>query len=210
MTTAAGTALLLALAEALAGEWHNAPQFDAAPAALKVAPTVAGDWLDLQHARFQRVDAPAIGPQVLYLEWRSGGPQGAVSRQRIWSFRIDAQGVVRMDFYAFVDGKPWIGRAEEPGAFSTLATAQLRGYGDACALRFTTPEARTARGEISSAECSLVAASGRRMGIDAVVELKADGSLEYQESGRLEDGRWAFRVPPTEPYRFVRVGTRSP
>ena len=201
LAEASGAALVLALVEALAGSWHNAPQYDAAPATLKVAPTAAGDWLDLQHAAFKRIDAPAIGPQVLYLEWRSGGAGGAVSRQRIWSFRTDAQGAVRMDFYAFVDGKPWVGRAEEVGAFSVLSPTQLRGYGDAGALRFVATDERSSRGAITSDQCSLVAASGRRMGIDAVVELQADGSLRYQESGRLDDGRSAFWVPPAKPYR---------
>jgi hypothetical protein len=42
------------------------------------------------------------------------------------------------------------------------------------------------------------------MGIDARVEMVADGVLEYRESGQLEDGRFAFRVPPSMPYRFVR------
>jgi hypothetical protein len=32
-----------------------------------------------------------------------------------------------------------------------------------------------------------------------------DGALLYRESGQLEDGRYAFRVPPTEPYRFIRT-----
>jgi hypothetical protein len=35
--------------------------------------------------------------------------------------------------------------------------------------------------------------------------LLADGSVQYRESGQLEDGRYAFRVPPTEPYQFVRT-----
>jgi hypothetical protein len=60
-------------------------------------------------------------------------------------------------------------------------------------------------GAISAQECTITAASGRRMGINARVALTADGTLEYQESGRLDDGRYAFRVPPTEPYRFRRL-----
>ena len=194
-----------ALVALLAGDWDNAAQYAAAPAPLKVPPSVQGDWLDAQHARFVPIDAPAVGPQVLYLEWRSGGPEGAISRQRIWSFRADAEGRMRMDFYAFVDGKAWAGRAAEAGAFAALKPTDLRGYGEACALRFAALPEGGARGEITAAECSLTAASGRRMGIDASVELGVDGTLSYRESGRLEDGRWAFRVPPTEPYRFVRL-----
>ena len=192
-----------AVTAALAGVYDNAAQYEAAPEALKVAPSVDGDWLDHQHAIFARVDAPALGKQVLYLEWRSGGPDGPISRQRIWSFRDDADsGQVRMDFYAFVDGQAWAGRAEEPDAFVDLEPASLRGYGPDCALRFVRGEQGGWRGAISAEECTLVAASGRAMGINAVVRLDADGTLHYQESGRLESGRYAFRVPPTEPYRF--------
>jgi len=49
------------------------------------------------------------------------------------------------------------------------------------------------------------AVSGRRMGIDARVAMLADGVITYQESGKLTEGRYAFRVPPTLPYRFIRV-----
>jgi hypothetical protein len=193
-----------ALVAALAGAWDNGAQFDAAPAALKVPPSVQGEWLDLQHARFAKVTVPALGPQVLYLEWRSGGPDGPISRQRLWSFRSDDTGALRMDFFAFVDGKPFAGRQADPDAFKGLAATDLRSYGPACALRFDAPAPGIARGRITAAACSITAASGRRMGIDAEFTLEADGSLSYREAGTLEDGRAAFRVPPTMPYRFVR------
>jgi hypothetical protein len=80
----------------------------------------------------------------------------------------------------------------------------LRRYGPACALRFGLSPAGF-EGAISVQECTITAASGRRMGINARVALTADGTLEYQESGVLDNGRYAFRVPPTEPYRFQRL-----
>lgn len=186
----------------LAGIWDNSAQFAAAPASLKVPPSVNGEWLDLQHATFVRIDAPAIGDRVLYLEWKSGGPTGVISRQRIWSFR-KTDGVIRMDFYAFVDGKPFAGRAGETNAFRGLTADLLRGYGPACGLLFDFKRDGFV-GAISARECSITAASGRRMGIDATVELTADRVLQYRESGQLEDGRYAFRVPTNQPYRFVR------
>jgi len=189
---------------ALAGSWNNAAQFAAAPAVLKVPPSAAGDWLDMQHASFTRIEAPAIGERVLYLEWRNGGPDGAVSRQRIWSFRTDAAGAIRMDFFAFVDGKPWAGRAAEAGAFRAVTAETLRGYGPACGLTFLIA-GETFAGAINAKVCTITAASGRKMGIDASVQLTADGVLEYRESGQLEDGRYAFRVPPSQPYQFARL-----
>jgi len=188
----------------LAGNWNNAVQFATAPAALEVPPSVTGDWLNRKHAAFTRVEATAIGERVLYLEWRNGGRDEAISRQRIWSFRTDAAGAIRMDFYAFVDGKPWADRAAEAGAFRGLTLDALRSYGPACGLTFTATN-QTFAGAISAKDCTLTAASGRKMGIDASVQLTSDGALEYLESGQLEDGRYAFRVPPSQPYRFVRL-----
>lgn len=188
---------------ALAGVWDNQVQFNAVPEALKVAPSVNGDWLDVQHASFTKIDAPLIGTHVMYLEWRNQNKAGAISRQRIWSFRIDETGQVRMDFYAFVDGVPWAGMGGQAGAFRELKAMQLRGYGTACGLKFSLA-ANVFEGNITSDECSLTAASGRRMGIDARVAMLTDGTLTYQESGKLADGRYAFRVPPTMPYRFIR------
>lgn len=192
-----------ALLEGMMGSWDNRAQFSAAPGTLKMPPSVEGEWLDLQHASFSRVVAPALGDHVLYLEWRSGGAEGPVSRQRLWSFRIDSDGAVRMDFHAFIDGKPYVGKGGEPETFESLGVEALRGYGPDCALRFVqTPTGFV--GTIGAQECTITAASGRRMGIDARVALTPDGTLEYQESGVLDDGRFAFRVPPTGPYLFRR------
>ncbi len=195
-----------AVLQALAGRWHNAAQFAAAPAALKRPPSVEGDWLDLQHASFTPVQAPALGPLVLYLEWRNGSATGTISRQRLWAFRADPDGTLRMDFHAFMDGRPWAGRAAEPGAFIALQASSLRSYGAACALRLLPQAGGGFEGTVDAAQCSITAASGRRMGISARVALAADGTLSYEESGRLDDGRFAFRVPPGGPYLFRRAG----
>jgi hypothetical protein len=155
-------------------------------------------------ATFTRIDAPALGTHVLYLAWRSNGPDGPISRQRLGSFRHDPTDGLRMAFHAFINGQPYAGRGGEPGALATVTKDALRGYGPACALRFELqPNGFT--DAISAQECTITAASGRYMGINARVTLTADGTLEYQESGRLDDGRFAFRVPPAEPCRFRRV-----
>lgn len=188
----------------LLGAWDNRAQYRAAPEALKVAPSVQGDWLDQQYAEFHVVRVPALGEQVVYLEWRKDGPGGAVSRQRLWSFREDPDGTVRMDFYAFVDGKQWEGRGSDSAAFAGLEKQDLRGYDPSCALYFAKEETLW-RGSIRADQCQIVAASGRSMGIDAQVELSVDGKLSYREAGILENGDYAFRVPPTQPYAFRRI-----
>ena len=199
-----GDADLDAVVAALVGDWDNRAQFEAAPAALRVPPTVDGEWLDLQHARFFRVDAHDLGSHVVYLEWRRGGPDGEISRQRLWSFRRDATGRMVMDFFAFRDGAPYAGQGGSPRAFEAVTLDLLRAYPPGCELDFA-PQGGGFFGAVAPERCSIVAASGRRMGILAEIDLRSRGQLGYREYGRLEDGRYAFRVPPTGPYRFVRL-----
>ena len=133
---AASDAELDAVIDGLVGTWDNRAQYDAAPAALKAPPSVDGEWLDLQHARFTRVAAPALGTHVVYLEWRRGGPDGEISRQRLWSFRRDAAGRMVMDFFAFRDGAPYAGQGGSPRAFEAVTLDLLRAYPPGCELDF--------------------------------------------------------------------------
>jgi hypothetical protein len=192
------------LSAALEGAYSNAQQFAEADAALRRPPAVGHpyDWIDAQHATFYRVGAPSIGRHVVYLEWRSGGPGGPISRQRLWSFRRDEAGAPRMDFFTFKDPSPFAGRGGEPGAFAALEPDELIGYGDACALVVTS----VAGGfhAVIPESCSIMARSGRRMRLQALVALD-DKTLSYQEEGVLEDGAVAFRVPGGPAYRFNRA-----
>lgn len=189
------------IAGLLAGDFDNAAQHAAAPDALKVPPTVNGDWLDLQSAALRRVSTPGIDGEAVYLEWRTGSPSGPISRQRLWVFRMDGDTPV-MDFYTILAPERWAGRGDIPGAFAAMTLADLKPYGGDCAMRFVAA-GNGWRGAIDPARCRIVAASGRGMRIAATVDVDAKG-FEYRESGTLDDGRVAFRVPPSQPYRFVR------
>jgi hypothetical protein len=183
------------------GSYDNAAQFAAADAALK-RPPAAGfpyPWIDLQHARFVRIEARSIGCDVVYLEWRSGGPDGPISRQRIWSFRQDGNDI-RMDFFTLRDPALFAGAdATHPG-FAGLTLDDLIGYGPACGLRVA-PREDGFVASINPADCQLTARSGRRMGIEARVEV-SPGRIRYEEAGILADGTYAFRVPGGLPYHF--------
>jgi hypothetical protein len=190
---------------ALSGEWTNARQFAAAPEALKKAPAIGHpyDWIDLQHARFWTVEAPAIGAHVVYLEWRRGDATGALSRQRIWSFRRDAEGRIRMDFFTLKDPSRFAGKAEEPGAFRTLTMDDLIGYGEACGA-FVTPRGAGAFDALIEPEvCRIVSQSGRKMGIASRITLMPTGLL-YEEAGVADDLSYVFKVPGGPPYDFRR------
>lgn len=196
---------LAGFTSALEGVYSNARQFAETDESLR-RPPAAGhpyDWIDQQHAAFYRVDAPALGDHVVYLEWRSGGPEGPISRQRLWSFRTDETGAPRMDFFTFVDPASYAGRGREADAFAAVQPSDLISYGEACAL--TVQPAANGQFAASIPEtCAITARSGRRMRLEAAVML-AGTMLMYREQGVLDDGTIAFKVPGGPPYLFDRL-----
>lgn len=192
-------------ANALAGVYDNSAQFNAAPAALKREPAAGFpyEWLDQQYGVFERIDAPSLGAHVLYLEWRKDGPEGAITRQRLWAFRSDETGAARMDFYGFKTPQDFAGKANVAGAFASLTPADLIGYGPACALYLTPRGAGAWDGRIEPHQCEITTQSGRKMGLDVRVTIMPTGVL-YKEAGILEDESFAFKVPGGPPYEFRR------
>lgn len=191
----------------LEGAWSNADQYAFAPDDLKrpPAPGHPYDWLDLQHATFFEVAAPAVGEQVVYLEWRAGGPDGDISRQRLWALRESEDGgLAGLDFYTFEDPGPYAGRGATPGAFENLTPESLVGYPEGCTLEARRPAWRGYVLELSAQTCTINARTGRTMSLEAHIEI-APGHLTYREAGRLEDGRYAFLVPGGPAYQFRRA-----
>jgi CpeT/CpcT family (DUF1001) len=202
ITTREGMAVQIA--GSLIGEFDTQAQFEQADTALKVPPSVSGAWLDRQYARMVQVRAPAIGKMLIYLEWRSGGPDGPISRQRIWAFDEAADGV-RMRFYTIKRPELLPARIV-PGAVLSLKPEDLIGYPAECAARFSWIN-QVYTGRIDPKDCRIVAQSGRGMRLDVTIRVDRDG-FDYQEAGILDSGVRAFVVPPTVPYRFRRVSGR--
>ncbi len=190
----------------LAGSWSNQAQYDAAPEDLKRPPAAAHpyDWLDLQYADFYRIEAPALGEHVVYLEWRRD--DGEISRQRIWVFHENEDGRPGgMDFFTFRDAAPYAGRGAEPGAFSELSADDLIGYPDGCALQPDRLGDAGLRFTVAPEDCRITTRSGREMGIFAAIDVTPD-AIRYSEAGILPDGGYAFLVPGGAAYEFRRVG----
>jgi len=193
------------LAATLTGSWSNAAQHQATPDALRREPAAGHpyDWLDLQHARFLPVAAPSINGEAVYLEWRSGGPEGPVSRQRLWVFHAGPDGrLTGMDFYALREPQRWEGH-DTPDVFTALAPEDLVGYPPSCRLTARDGFGETTVLFVSDTDCRITAQSGRDMTIEARVSISA-ARIEYSESGRLEGGAYAFKVPGGSRYVFER------
>ncbi len=194
---------LRAHSAALVGRWSNGLQWVQAPDDLRRPPAVGHpyDWLDYQEATFFRVAAPNIGTHVVYLEWR--GDDGMISRQRLWSFRRDAAGAVRMDFFTLRSPEALAGHGAEGGAFAALTADDVIGYGEACALVVTAQGDNGGFIADIPTTCRITARSGRVMTLTAQVYLD-NTALAYQEAGLLDDGDFAFKVPGGPPYVFLR------
>jgi CpeT/CpcT family (DUF1001) len=190
----------------LLGTWDNSAQFASAPETLKRAPVAGGayEWIDTQHANFFAVDAPLIAgkdAKAIYLVWRSGGPTGPISRQRLWVFRTLPSGQIVMDFYAFKAPVPFENATGPNDAFKALMPDDLTAYGPQCAL----PVVATATGWQAAIPntCSITARSGRAMVLSATIVASKD-RLIYTEQGTLSSGALAFKVPGGPAYEFVR------
>lgn len=194
----------------LTGQWDNSAQMADAPETLKRPPVAGGayEWIDFQHARFFPVDVPALtgdGSKALYIVWRSNGPDGPVSRQRLWVFRTNAGGQVHMDFYAFKNPQPFEALTQDDGAFKAITLDDLTAYGPQCSL----PVIMQERGWSASIPntCAITARSGRKMVLSAQIDVNGD-ALTYTEQGTLESGAVAFKVPGGPPYQFERLKGR--
>lgn len=192
----------------LSGRFSNQGQWDNADPELRREPVTgdAHEWLDLQYATHTPIEAPALGDHVLYLEWRSGGPEGEISRQRIWVLREGEDGqVTGFDFFTFRDPAPYAGRADEPGAFADLTPDELIGYPQGC-LAQSQPAAHAGYYfAIEPETCLITAQSGTQMRIHASIRALGN-SLTYREQGTAEESRVVFRVPGTAmPYSFARL-----
>lgn len=181
----------------LAGSFDTRRQFARAPSRLKVAPSVAETWLDRQYARVTRLENWELSP-ALFVEWRTGGPDGPVSRQRIWVPYDDACNIT-MAFYGF--RKP-----VSPDSLPARGSDDLIAYSPECIVRWER-RGKNWIGRLDPAECRIVAQSGRAMRLDVTIVADKDG-FTYQEAGILDSGAKAFAVPPTMPYRFERLPDR--
>ena len=188
----------------LAGEFDNFAQVAALPVGVAREPRPGEPWVDAQFARFVPFPAAGIGEHAYYLEWRSGGPDGRISRQRVWTFLTARNGVTPMRFYTLERGEDWAAAADDPAALAALAAETLLPYPEGCEVLFAAAAEGRFQGEIPAGACGIVARqSGRRMEIRARIALDRD-RLEYDEAGLLEDGRAAFRVPEGYRYEFRR------
>lgn len=85
------------------------------------------------HAIYRRVEIPALGNHVLYVEEYKNNEPENLYRIRLYSLGIDTEsGAIRVKLHAFPDQMNWIGAHQHPERLGALNRQQLRAFSDAC------------------------------------------------------------------------------
>lgn len=96
-------------------------------------------WVARHHKIFKRVDLPAFGRHVTYVEQYAGDPPDVLVRQRLYVHSIDsgAQQVVT-DIYAFRgdDAETAVGAHEDPAKLADFKPSGMDKLPDGCAIRW--------------------------------------------------------------------------
>ena len=187
------------------GEFDNRRQVERGEDGLPAAAPAPLRAPGLLFPVFARVDAPALGRHVIYLQWPEGAPDGPLQRQRLWSFEVDAaRNAVLMDFFTLRDPARWRDSHLRPDtALLGITREDVVPYPAACRLPFRR-DGDAFIGEIPQGACRIVSQQTRTdMTIGARVVVTRDG-LGYEESGVRPDGSVVFRVPAAGRYEFDR------
>lgn len=94
-------------------------------------------WVAHHHKIFKRVDLPAFGPTVTYVEQYAGDPPDTLVRQRLYVHSIEA-GALKTDIYAFRgdDAESVVGAHDDPSKLAGLTPSKMDKLPDGCAVRW--------------------------------------------------------------------------
>ena len=92
-------------------------------------------WVARNHKIFARVDLPAFGPTVTYVEQYAGDPPDVLVRQRLYVHNVEA-GVLKTDIYAFTgdDAEKVVGAHEDPSKLANIMPSKMSKLPDGCAI----------------------------------------------------------------------------
>jgi hypothetical protein len=94
-------------------------------------------WESRRHKIFKKVDLPAFGPNVTYVEQYMGEPPTSVYRQRIYVHRADpANGRIITDIYSFrgKDAEKVVSAHKDPSKLKGFSPANMDKLPDGCAV----------------------------------------------------------------------------
>ena len=186
---------LAQLLEWVQGRYSNQQQYDTGGV------TKASDLL---FPVFKRIEVPAFGDSVIYLQWPIGSPTGDLQRQRIWVFDLDeAAGTITMDFFTLKEPGAWLNAHLDPQKVLGMTRGDTIGYPETCLL----PVSREGDQFVARIPktCEIVSQGTQTtMTLESHITITAD-QITYREAGLKADGSVVFRVPATREYVFDRL-----
>ena len=186
------------------GSFSNARQTREGTNALADKPATADAAPDLLFPIFKKIDVPALGAHVVYLQWPMGSPEGKLQRQRIWVFADDpARNAIMMKFYTLKEPQKWLNAHLEPGKVRAMTAADVIPYPPACDLPFRR-HGDVFLGEIPRGDCKIVSQETKTsMTINGRI-IVSKNQVWYNESGTRDNGAVVFQVPRSGAYEFDR------
>jgi len=157
------------------------------------------------HSFVSRVDLPAFGSDVIYLEQRYGGPEGAITRQRIMAFGRDSQGVVTMA-YDFFGGAKYARADAVPMRLAGLTPDDMYHFPKSCRIRWT-EDGDVYVGSVSRKNCEIVSRSGRGdIFVDMTYRLAGEGYDLFEQEFDASD---RFLFGTSAPHSHKRLVKRD-
>jgi len=129
------------------------------------------EWI---HSHFVRVNQPALGPVVFYVEQYQNGNPDDIYRQRLYTFTADAAAnAIVLRIYSFPDDAAVRGAHRDPSKLAALTLASLRAL-PGCEVYWTF-DGQSFQGAMKPKACTVVSrASGKPIFISDDLTLTAD------------------------------------
>lgn len=159
---------------------------------------------DLLFPIFKKIDVPAFGKHVIYLQWPIGAPDGRLQRQRIWSFARGPNGLT-MDFFTLKEPEQWLNAHLNPDKVRGMTRDDVIAYPKTCLLPVTR-EGDMFVMRIPST-CTIVSqGTATTMTLESETTITKN-KMTYREAGYRPDGTRVFKVPGKAQYDFRKLKT---
>lgn len=153
---------------------------------------------------FRKLNIPAFGEHVIYLQWPIGSPAGRLQRQRIWTFATnEVTDEVKMDFFTLREPEKWLDAHIDPVKVRGMTQDDVVGYPETCLLPVRREGDQYKAGIPPT--CEIISQSTQTsMTLQSEITISAD-QVTYREAGVRADGSIVFQVPPQGAYIFDRL-----
>lgn len=119
------------------GKYNNDKQIAAAKAAgeavWQLDDTGKDGWLQIE-SHYIKIENPAIGENVLYVEEYRDHQPDSIYRQRIYTLDIDSTQTIRVKMWPFKDKKKFVGAWKNPQMLDSLTVEEISAYPAICDL----------------------------------------------------------------------------